>query len=166
MAKIKKSNSPAADFGPKERAQHATFRVEKTGSFGVRVRNIDSSLIDGMFYRGLIDADEHGAGSRFAKDCLLARMLGAPAMNFESTTRTQWSNIPNGVADAIDRINNAMNYVTRSCGAAAEPVVTGAIVWNQMPVSDGLPLLRRALSALCEFYYQPKKRYRFDLKPF
>lgn len=158
----KKQN--AADFGPKERAQHSTFRVEKTGNFGVRVRNIDSSLLDGLFYRGIIENDEHGAGSRFAKDCLLARMLGAPAMNFDSSTKTQWSNVPNGVADAIDRINRAMEYVTRSCGRTAEPIVTSVIVQNRMPDEEGLTVLRHALSALCEFYYQPKRRYSFDLK--
>ena len=154
-------NKDVSDFGPGERLQHGKHRLERAGRFGVRLRNIDCSAIDGLYYRDIISQDEHTAGSRLMVDCLLARMMGPPGFNSEATTRTQYSNIPDAVAKAIDRINEAMGQVIHSCGRAAEDMVVGLLTKDLIPTD--LTLLRGALSSLAEFYYRPKRRYGFDL---
>jgi hypothetical protein len=150
----------AVDLGPKERLQHGAHRLERTRS-GVRLRNVDGSALDALYYRDIITQDEHTAGSRLMVDCLLARMMGPPGFNSEATTRSQYSNIPDTVAKAIDRINEAMAHVAKQCGRQAEVMVIPLLTRDALP--RDLPALRRALSALAEHYYRPKKRYRFDL---
>ena len=151
---------PAADFGPKERLRHGQHRVERSGRFGVRLRNIDGSALDALYYRDIISQDEYTAGSRLMMDCLLARMMGPPGFNPEATTRTQYSNIPDAVAGAIDRINDAMAHITHHCGREAEGAVIPLLTRDASPKNT--ELLRRALSALAEFYYRPRRRYVFD----
>lgn len=148
-----------SDLGPRERLQHGAFRIERTGKFGVRIRNIDSSALDGLFYRGLLSQDEHVAASRLMVDCLMARMMGPPGLNLDASTRTQWSDIPDGVARAIGRINAAMTYMMKSCGRASENAVILLVTREQIP-SD-IKALGRALSALAEFYYQPRRGARW-----
>lgn len=152
-----------ADLGPNERLQHGAYRLERTRT-GVRLRNIDGSALDGLFYRDIISQDEHTAGSRLMTDCLLARMMGPPGFNSEATTRSQYSNIPDTVAKAIDRINEAMSHVTHKCGRGAEEAIIPLLTRDLVP--EDLTVLRRALSALAEFYYRPKRpkpRYTFEL---
>ena len=144
-----------------ERASHGKFRIEKTGNFRLRVRNIDTSPLDSLFYRGVIGQDEHTAGGRFAQDCLMARMLAPPALNLESTTKTRWSDIPDRVGNAIGRINRAMLYVTHKCGRSSEQLIIDLIVREKIP--KDIKALRSALDALSAFYYQPKRRYTFSL---
>ena len=150
------------DMGPKERLQHGQHRVERAGRYGVRLRNVDCSALDALFYRDLISQDEHTAGSKLMMDCLLARMMGPPGFNSEATTRTQYSDIPDAVAGAIDRINEAMSEVRRRCGAASEGVVIELLIRDTVPVD--VRLLQAALSSLAEHYYRPKRRYKFDLR--
>jgi hypothetical protein len=150
-----------SDLGPRERQQHGAYRLERTGKFGVRIRNVDSSALDGLYYRGVLSQDEHTAGSRLVADCLMARMMGPPGLNLDASTRTQWSDIPDGVAKAIGRINEAMDYMIRSCGRASENVVLLLVTRETVP--QDIPALKRALAALAEHYYRPRRRYRFDL---
>lgn len=157
--RFKKAMQPA-DLGPAERLQHGRHRIERTRT-GVRLRNIDGSALDALFYRDLISQDEHTAGSRLMTDCLLARMMGPPGFNSEATTRSQYSNIPEAVAGAIDRINQAMTHVVHRCGRGAEEAVVPLLTKDIIPPDLGV--LRRALNSLAEYYYRPKKRYRFDL---
>lgn len=151
----------ASDFGPKERANHGTFRVERVRGFKLRVRNIDSTALDSLFYRKMITGDQHVAGGKLAQDCLMARMLSPPSLNMQSNTKTQWSDIPNKVAVAIGRINEAMSFIKGECGAWAEDVVLDLIVRDRPP--RDLQVLKLALSSLAKYYYKPKPRYRFSI---
>lgn len=161
MDKPEKKSKSTSDLGPKERLQHGAYRLERTGRFGVRIRNVDTSALDGLFYRGLISQDEHTAGSRLITDCLMARMMGPPGLNLDASTRTQWSDIPDGVAKAIGRINQAMDHVVHTCGREAENIVVLLLTREKIP--RDLNHLKMALTALAEHYYRPKVRYRFDI---
>jgi len=163
MANQAKKALHPADLGPSERLQHGAHRLEKTRT-GVRLRNIDGSALDALFYRDIIGQDEHIAGSRLMVDCLLARMMGPPGFNSESTTRSQYSNIPDAVARAIDRITEAMAHVSHKCGREAETIIVALLTRDAVP-SD-IQALRSGLLALAEHYYRqrrPKPRYTFEL---
>jgi hypothetical protein len=131
------------DTGTPQLHRHRAVRLELTGrGHAVRARVTDGSALDWLRTRDMIDAEQHAAGERLARQMHAARMLGCPTARLVRESRS--SGVTTSAAEAFAAVGLALGELA----ADQRSAVLALLIDDARPDHAGLALIRAALDRL------------------